>query len=113
MAEISSERLLWRRPELFLGLPDSDCTAVLSRASRREYCRRDAVFCAGDPVREVLLLTHGRVKITQFTENGLEVILRLSIPGEIVGVPSLEPRGIHSSSLRSEHADERSDSRIE
>jgi len=100
MAEVERESLLWRKPELFLGLPDSDCKEVLSRASRREYFYHDVIFWAGDPVKEVLLLMDGRVKITQFTVDGLEVILRLNIPGEIVGVPSLEPGGVHGSTAQ-------------
>ena len=99
MSELRCESLS-RRPELFLGLPDSDFTRVLARASRREYAFNDIIFWAGDPVNEVLLLTYGRVKITQFTRNGLEVILRLNIPGEIVGVPILEPGSVHCSTAQ-------------
>jgi len=100
MAEVARESILSRKPELFLGLPDSDCAEVFSRASFREYMCQDVIFWAGDSVKEVLLLTDGRVKITHFTKNGLEVILRLNIAGEVVGVPSAEPKSLHSSTAQ-------------
>jgi len=100
MTEAGPESLLSTRPALFAGLPHSDCTEVLGRASDREYLFNDIIFWAGQPVKEVLLLTAGLVKITHFTEDGLEVILRLNIVGEIVGVPCVEHRGVYSSTAQ-------------
>lgn len=104
MAELRSESLSFRRPELFAGLPESDYTEVLSSASLREYLPQDIIFWAGDRVKEVLLLVVGRVKVTQFTTDGLEVILRLNAPGEIVGVPSMDPKGTHRSTAQAMRA---------
>ena len=104
MAEVRCESLSFRRPELFAGLSEPDCTEVLSSASFREYLYQDVIVWAGDRVKEVLLLVLGRVKVTQFTKDGLEVILRLNTPGEIVGVPSMDPRSTHGSTAQAMRA---------
>jgi len=49
------------------------------------------MFLAGNPIKETLFLTDGRVKITQLGENGTEVILRLTSPGDVIGDLGLVP----------------------
>ena len=67
--------------------------------------RRRTIFMEGDPIRNVILLTSGCVKITQIGLNGQQAILRLSGPGEIVGAigacaPCLITRTDHCSTAR-------------
>jgi CRP-like cAMP-binding protein len=84
-------------PDLFAGLPDHICRGILSNAYRRDIPCGDIFFRAGDPKRTIYLLTEGRVKITQVSKNGSEVILWLNIPGQIIGSLSLMAGGSHSS----------------
>ena len=51
------------RPELFEGLPDSDCLSILSTARRRDIPCHGLILQAGDPKKKIFLLTEGRVKV--------------------------------------------------
>jgi CRP-like cAMP-binding protein len=69
----------------FSDIPLADCVKIVSSAQERTFLRRQTVFFEGDPVRQVVLLISGCVKITQLGPNGHEVILRLAGPGEVLG----------------------------
>src|SRR5258708_13871660 len=84
MAEAGEKSSLLTRSELFAGLPSSACTHILSRARPMDFPCSQVMYFAGDQIEQVFLLTEGRVKITQFSERGTEVILRLCIPGEVI-----------------------------
>lgn len=86
--------------ELFAGVPSSVTEQVLASARPREFASGDVAFFAGDPKDQVLLLTDGRVKVSQFSESGKEVILRLIVPGEIISELTLVPGGAHSSTAQ-------------
>lgn len=76
---------------LFSGIPFADCLRIVSTAHERHFERRQSIFFEGDPIRQVVLLTSGSVKITQFGPNGQEVILRVNGPGEMVGSMGSSP----------------------
>ena len=82
---------------LFSGIPLADCASIVSAAHEKRFARRDTLFAEGDSIREILLLVSGWVKVTQFGQNGSEVILRLNGPGEMVGALGLCARGEHCS----------------
>jgi CRP/FNR family transcriptional regulator, nitrogen oxide reductase regulator len=82
---------------LFTDIPPSDQAKIVSAAISRKFVRRQTIFIAGDPVKEILLLTEGCVKITQLGENGSEIILRLHGPGELLGASAVERTGGHGS----------------
>jgi len=70
---------------LFADMPMSDCEKVVSTAWTTMFKPRQTIFFAGDPIKEILLLTEGSVKITQLGEDGRAVILRLEGPGGVLG----------------------------
>lgn len=82
--------------ELFSDIPESVSTALLSRSRFRDFSSGDVLFCLGDPAKELFLLTEGRVKITQVTKNGEEVILRLDSPGDLIGLLGMLLAGTHN-----------------
>lgn len=86
--------------ELFEGISASDCQKILANAYQREIVPSEFIFRAGDPRKSVLLLLEGRVKVTQFSRTGDEVILWLNFPGQIVGSLTLEPEGTYSSTAQ-------------
>lgn len=96
MKKIKLDSPVLESSELFAGVSSAVRSQVLDGASTRSLERREVMFFTGDPVRMVLLLVEGSVKLTQLTEKGNEVILRLHGPGEIVGVPDWMPGDIHS-----------------
>jgi hypothetical protein len=79
-----------QRPEaverflLFSEIPPEDCERIVAVASERRYPKGKKIFFEGDPVRQVMLLTTGSVKLVQSSPYGDEVILRLVAPGEIL-----------------------------
>ena len=97
MTEPKQQSPLLEMSELFADLPSSVCTDIASTARPRNYACRQVVFFAGDPIKETLLLTDGRAKIMQLGECGSEVILRFTVPGEVIGELGLVPGGTHSS----------------
>ena len=89
-----------RNSELFASVPSSVTEEVVSSARLREFASGDVVFFADDPKEHVLLLTDGRAKVSQFSESGKEVVLRLIVPGEIISELTLVPGGTHSSTAQ-------------
>ena len=69
----------------FADISLADCVAIVSSAQERQFARRQTIFFEGDPVRHVVLLVSGCVKVTQLGANGNEVILRLNGPGDVLG----------------------------
>jgi len=78
-----------QRFDLFAGIALSDCAQIVSAARERDFVPRKTIFLEGDPIRHVVLLLSGCVKVTQLGPNRQEVILRLSGPGEMVGALGL------------------------
>jgi len=85
---------------LFSAMPATDRDEIVSAAREKPFLPGEAIFLEGDPVRQISLLTSGHVKMTQLSQNGLEVILRVCGPGEIIGVFSDRRLVSHCSSAR-------------
>jgi CRP/FNR family transcriptional regulator, nitrogen oxide reductase regulator len=98
---ILSQRIALVQPFfLFSGISAGDCADIVSAAHERYFSRRETILREGDPVQQISLLTSGWVKITQFGQNGSEVILRLSGPGELLGALGLCSGGTHCSTAQ-------------
>jgi CRP-like cAMP-binding protein len=74
-----------RQFALFADISLVDRGSIISSARLRHFSQRQAIFVEGEPIRRVVLLLEGCVKLTQSGSNGQEVILRLAGPGELVG----------------------------
>ena len=85
---------------LFSAISVTDREEIVSSAREKPFLPGEAIFLEGDPVRQISLLTSGHVKMTQLTQSGLEVILRVCGPGEIIGVFSDRRLVSHCSSAR-------------
>jgi len=99
-SEATRRTALVQHYPLFAGISAAACQEIVSVGHERHFARRQKVFLNGDPVRQVVLLTSGSVKIVQFAQNGKEVILRLVGPGEVVGTVGLFPQVRHSSTAQ-------------
>lgn len=97
--EIASRRkaALVQHFPLFSNISLPECTEIVSAAHEQRYSRRQTIYLEGDSVRQIVLLTSGCAKIVQFGQNGTEVILRLSGPGELVGAVGLCAQDLHCS----------------
>ena len=91
---------LVRRSTLFSEISPKDCAGIVACASERHFQRGKAIFLQGDPVRQVILLTSGCIKLSQMSPGGQEVILRLIGPGEPVSAESCTKCQDHCSTAR-------------
>jgi CRP-like cAMP-binding protein len=82
---------------LFTNISPADCREIVSAARESEFSRRDMIFLDGDPIRDVVLLTSGSVKVMRLGPNGTEVILRLAGPGDVVELTGLPAQDHHCS----------------
>ena len=78
---------------LFRGIAPSDCTRLAASARLKRFERGEVLHAEGEIVQRVHLLNKGVAKITQLGTQGSEVILKLAIPGELLGAVSLFSNG--------------------
>lgn len=83
MAEI--DRSLVRALPLFANMSDSDLDRLLARANMRRVAPGETVFEQGQKATQFFLLLHGRLKVTQVTPEGQQIIVRVVHPGDIFG----------------------------
>lgn len=77
------ERLANARP--FAGLDEAAVDEAAAAGHRRQLSAGDTVFRQGEPADELFVLLKGRVKVTQVTSDGQQVVVRLLGPGEMMG----------------------------
>ncbi len=99
-ALVNQKLLLAQRSPLLAGLSVADCATIVTGGHERHFSRRETIFIEGDPMRQVMLLLTGCVKLTQFGQSGCEVILRLTGPGEVVGALVTSAAGDHCSTAQ-------------
>lgn len=88
------------RPPLFSGISADDYAAISAAARAKEFTRGGVLYLEGDAVEQVLLLTSGSVKTTRLGLSGVEVILRLWVPGDVLGPADLLAGGRHCSTAQ-------------
>jgi CRP-like cAMP-binding protein len=59
---------------------------VLKTASSRRYAVGDNVFEQGETASRFFLLLHGRLRVTQVTSEGQQVVVRIVNPGDLFGI---------------------------
>ena len=92
---VSQRVTLVQQFPLFAGLSNTDCELIVSSAVEKIFSRRQTIFSAGEPARQIFLLTSGCVKLTQCGQHGSAVILRITAPGELLGACSYFLGGNH------------------
>jgi CRP-like cAMP-binding protein len=85
---------------LFTGLSPRECAEIVSCARARTFARDELLFTQGQPVRSLIVLQSGSVKQTQVSENGSEVLLRMSGTGEAVNIQGESGSCSHTCSAR-------------
>lgn len=70
---------------LFERISDADLDAFLDQASCRRVTQGEAVFKQGERATYFYLLISGRLKVTQVTGDGQQIIVRVVNPGELFG----------------------------
>ncbi len=85
---------------LFAGLSEAACKEIALCSRARSFARTDLLFVQGEPVRQMVLLQSGSVKLTQLGSSGNEVILRMCGTGDAVGIPDNSSSQRHGFSAR-------------
>lgn len=71
--------------KIFSGLSERDKGEIASRLTERHVKKRGLVYNPGDKAETVYILKEGRIRITQFSEDGKELTVDILEPGDIFG----------------------------
>jgi CRP-like cAMP-binding protein len=79
------DRTILKSLPLFERVTDADLDSMLEHAVPRRVAQGDAVFEQGAQAKSFFLLLHGRLKVTQVTHDGQQIIVRMVHPGDLFG----------------------------
>ncbi|NKM88071.1 helix-turn-helix domain-containing protein [Rhizobium laguerreae] len=79
------DRAVLKSLSLFERMTDPDLDSMLEHAAPRRVAQGDAVFEQGGHAKSFFLLIHGRLKVTQVTLDGQQIIVRMVHPGDLFG----------------------------
>ena len=89
---------------LFFGLPTSAHEEIESASRQRVCARGERIFCEDDRVQFVSVIARGKIKITQLSRTGKEIILGVEGASDVVDAVGLSSSKTHRISA---HAMER------
>ncbi len=85
---------------LFQGFAPEDAERVLAGGTPRVLRRDEVLFREGEPATALYLVESGRVKLTQLTAEGQEVIMRYLAPGDAFAAVALFDRSTYPVTAR-------------
>ncbi len=88
-ASLQQDTDLLQRVELFQGIAPADLLRIAQAARRRQIPAGTFLFHQGDPAEVIYVPVQGRLKLTQITPEGQEVILRYVGVGEMSGATAV------------------------
>lgn len=80
------DRSLVRHLALFDRMSDIELDDALRAAASRHYAPGDVVFEQGQPADRFHVLLEGRLRVTQVTAQGEQLVVRMVNPGDIFGI---------------------------
>lgn len=83
------------RSELFSGAPVEALREIQSASLRKRFAAGEHVFRQGDPATNFYIVVVGRLRATQTTPDGQQIIIRYLGPGEVAGYTALSGGDIH------------------
>jgi CRP-like cAMP-binding protein len=86
MSNTALDRTLLRGLPLFEGMDSAALDDVLSRAASQRYAPGDVVFDQGETADRFFVLLHGRLRVTQVTPEGQQIVVRMVSPGDLFGI---------------------------
>jgi CRP-like cAMP-binding protein len=99
-SDLAEHLVLMCASALFTGLSQRECTEIVSCARARTFARDELLFSQGQPVRNLILLESGSVKLTQLSSSGNEVLMWMSGSGDAVNVNAESTSCSHTCSAR-------------
>jgi CRP-like cAMP-binding protein len=83
---VNLDRSLLQGIPLFDGMTADDLDDVLLTAISKRYPTGTPVFEQGQQATHFFVLLHGRLRVTQVTPEGQQVIVRMVNPGDLFGI---------------------------
>ena len=71
---------------LFENMPNASIDDILIGATSRRYASGEPVFEQGDPATHFFVLLFGRLRVTQVTPEGQQLVVRMVNPGDLFGI---------------------------
>ena len=71
---------------LFENMPSAALDDILSGATSRRYASGETVFEQGQPATHFFALLFGRLRVTQVTPAGQQIVVRMVNPGDLFGI---------------------------
>lgn len=72
--------------DLFEGLAASAIDDILASSTARRFPAEATVFEQGSAATHFFVLLHGRLRVTQVTAEGQQVVVRMVNPGDVFGI---------------------------
>ena len=79
------DRMVIKSLPLFEKMADDELDRLIAYASSRLVSQGETIFEQGQPAENFFLLLHGRLKVTQVTPDGQQIIVRVVHPGDLFG----------------------------
>ena len=96
---LSRRREALRGCPLFRPLTAAELEAVLTRAVMRRVMPGDVILRCGDPASGMMVILHGRIRVSITAAEGHEISLAVLGPGEVVGEIALLDGGERSTDV--------------
>jgi CRP/FNR family cyclic AMP-dependent transcriptional regulator len=79
------DRATWRSFPIFRAVEDEVLDELPKAAQRRSWRPGEVIFHKGDPGTFLLAQLTGRIKLSNLSQNGRELLIRFAEPGDLVG----------------------------
>jgi CRP/FNR family transcriptional regulator, cyclic AMP receptor protein len=84
-AQLAKVRPLLKKAAFLAGLPDSAIETLANRGQLRQYRKGEMIYRRGEPGDSIMIIVSGRVKLTNVSAGGKEVVLFFLTTGDIYG----------------------------
>lgn len=85
MCSVSVRLKILGQVPFFSGLSQEDLEQINSLFREQGFGPNETIYFAGDPVRQLLVVADGRVKLMRHSLSGKDVLLDILTPGEFFG----------------------------
>ncbi|WP_322994290.1 Crp/Fnr family transcriptional regulator [Castellaniella sp.] len=82
---MAMDRSVLRGMALFEAMSDTQLDRLTGSGTPRRVPQGEPVFEQGEAATSFYLLLHGRLKVTQVTRDGQQIIVRVVHPGDLFG----------------------------
>jgi CRP-like cAMP-binding protein len=93
--EYQLDLAILERTELFRGVAAQTLRSIHAVSHRKRFSASEVVFCQGAAATNLYIVSVGRLRATQTTADGQQIIIRYLGPGEVAGYAVLSEAAMH------------------